>query len=384
MSSVLLLTDADVFAGTERHILDLALALRDAGVEPTIGCPEPSPLAEAAASDNLPMLLVGLPGQPKGGRADWATLHRLRAAFRRDAFSVVHVHNGRSAFIAALAGAGKRLPMVMTQHFLNPARTTRKGLRGMCSRIAHGWLESRIAHHIAISQAVESASISAGIADTAKIQVVHNGIRLPERAEPQAVLDPDPWFAEGGPRIFCAARAEPEKDLATLVASMRALQRMVPTARCIIAGGGRQLESLREMAAKPSNDGTSVQEPNVRLIGFRRDVADWMSAADIFVLPSPAEPFGLVLLEAMSSGLPVIASSGGAAPEIVQDQTTGLLFTPHDAAQLAERLRMSIPFPEVRKRMGDAAQQRFQSCFTTQRMAAETASVYRDLLLLGA
>ena len=378
MSSVLLLTDADVFAGTERHILDLALALRDAGVEPTIGCPEPSPLAEAAASDNLPMLLVGLPSQPKGGRADWATLHRLRAAFRRDAFSVVHVHNGRSAFIAALAGAGKRLPMVMTQHFLNPARTTRKGLRGMCSKIAHGWLESRIARHIAISQAVESASISAGIADTAKIQVVHNGIRLPERAEPQAVLDPDPWFAEGGPRIFCAARAEPEKDLATLVASMRALQRMVPTARCIIAGDGQQLESLREMAAKPSNDGTSVQEPNVRLIGFRRDVADWMSAADIFVLPSPAEPFGLVLLEAMALGKPIVACAAGGPCEIVDSGKTGILVPPKSPSAMAQALATLAADPNLRHSMGQAGYRRYQEMFTAQRMAERIAGVYRE------
>jgi glycosyltransferase involved in cell wall biosynthesis len=378
MPSVLLLTDADVFAGTERHILDLALALRDAGVEPTIGCPEPSPLADAAASEGLPVLLVGLPGQPKGGRADWATLRRLRAAFRRDAFSVVHVHNGRSALIAALAGAGERLPIVMTQHFLSPARTTRQGVRSMCSRLAHSWLESRIAGHIAISEAVCSASIAAGIADPAKIQVVPNGIRMPERVDPQAVLDSEPWFAEGSPRIFCAARAEPEKDLATLIAAMRELQRMVPTARCIIAGGGRLLESLRETVSKPIDQGSHSHEPNVRLLGFRSDVANWMSAADIFVLPCPVEGFGMVLVEAMALGKPIVACAAGGPCEIVDSGKTGFLVPPKSPAAMAQALATLASDPMLRQSMGQAGYQRYQEMFTAKYMAERIAGVYRD------
>jgi glycosyltransferase involved in cell wall biosynthesis len=378
--NVLILTDADVFAGTERHIFDLAVALLEAGVEPTIGCPESSPLAEAAASENLPILQVGVSGQPKGGRADWATLRRLRSAFRRNAFSVVHVHNGRSAFIAALAGAGKRLPMVMTQHFLSPARTTRKGVRGVCSKLAHGWLESRISRHIAISQAVRSASISAGIADPAKIQVVLNGIRKPQRVDSNAVLEANSWFADGSPRIFCAARAEPEKDLATLVAAMQELRVSVPNARCVIAGGGQQLESLREMAAKPINDGSCLQEPNVQLLGFRQDVANWMSAADIFVLPSPAEPFGLVLLEAMAVGKPIVACAAGGPCEIVDSGQTGFLVPPKSPSAMAEALATLAADPNLRQSMGQAGYRRYQEMFTAKTMAEQIAGIYQEVL----
>ena len=109
-----------------------------------------------------------------------------------------------------------------------------------------------------------------------------------------------------------------------------------------------------------------------------------MSACDIFVLPAPAEPFGLVLIEAMALGKPVIAAAAGGPLEIVADGETGLLFEPGNAASLAQAIKRLLADPELRQRMGKAGRKRYEEHFTARRMAekmqeAYTRSVHKNL-----
>ena len=104
-----------------------------------------------------------------------------------------------------------------------------------------------------------------------------------------------------------------------------------------------------------------------------------MAAADIFAMPSLGEPFGLVFLEAMAMQLPVVALDSGGAPEVVDDGVTGLLVEPGDTDGLTRRLLALLEDPERRQQMGAAGRQRVEALFTTPRMAADTATVYRRL-----
>jgi glycosyltransferase involved in cell wall biosynthesis len=372
---ILQLTDADVFAGTERLMLELSASLADHGVQATLGCPPVSPLAERGPTEKIPIFPVGLPRQPKGGRADATTIQRLRKAFREKQFDIVHVHNGRSALIAALAGAGKTVPMVMTQHFLSPARTTRRGLRGWASRRLHTWLQTRITRHSAISEAVRQAAIAAHIAHPDQIEVVYNGIRPPSVPSTSLVRQREAWIAEADPFIFCAARAEPEKDLPTLIEAFQRIAHDFPRAQCAIAGTGRELDALRTTI-----ENSGIAPGRLRLLGFRSDVAELMAACDLFVLPAPAEPFGLVLLEAMALGKPVIACDAGGPPEIVARNVSGLLVPPRSPAAFAEALATLCRDRELRQRMGETGHARFQQHFTADRMAAQFANFYRAIL----
>ncbi len=375
---VLQLTDADVFAGTERLVLELSASLERQGVTATIGCPPISPLADRAASEGIAILPVGIPHQPKGGRADATTVRRLRAALRQRAFDLVHVHNGRSAFIAALAGAGRAVPMVMTQHFLSPARTTRRGWRGWFSKQVHGWLGRRIVRHVAISEAVRQAAIAAGIAAPEAIEVILNGIRPPAAGNAKKLAERERWVGQAKPLIFCAARAEREKDLPTLIEAMRLVVASQPQAQCAVAGSGRDLETLRQLTVEA---GLSEK---FHWLGFRDDVADWLSAADIFVLPSVAEPFGLSIVEAMACGKPVVACKAGGPPEIVADGVSGILVPPQSPKEMAAALASLAGDAAWRQRMGEAGRERFQQVFTADRMAQEMAALYRRVVTADA
>src|SRR4051812_4058273 len=113
---VLLFTDADVFAGTERHMLDLAQGLRDEGVKVTIACPKPAILADYAVAHGFPVLTI-----QKGGLIDWPAIRILRRLLKSGHIDVVHAHNGRTALSAALAvHLARQGRCVQTQHFLEP------------------------------------------------------------------------------------------------------------------------------------------------------------------------------------------------------------------------------------------------------------------------
>src|SRR3954469_3982523 len=121
---VILFTDADVFAGTERHMLDLATGLRALGVAVTIACQRPGALAQRAEAADIPVMAI-----PKIGNIDRNAIHVLARLLSSGEADLIHAHNGRThiaaAFAVRKAGSGK---CVATQHFLAPARTTRTGI----------------------------------------------------------------------------------------------------------------------------------------------------------------------------------------------------------------------------------------------------------------
>jgi glycosyltransferase involved in cell wall biosynthesis len=171
-----------------------------------------------------------------------------------------------------------------------------------------------------------------------------------------------------------AARLEPEKDVASLLEAMQSVQAAHPQAVCVVAGDGSQKAALQQRIEE-----AGLQNA-VRLLGFRSDVLGLINAADIFVLPSPAEPFGLVLLEAMALGKPVIATQAGGPLEIVVPDETGVLVPPRDANALGTALCRLLEDTTAREEMGRKGRARFEATFNARRMACETIEVYRRAL----
>jgi glycosyltransferase involved in cell wall biosynthesis len=118
----------------------------------------------------------------------------------------------------------------------------------------------------------------------------------------------------------------------------------------------------------------------VRLLGFRDDVRSIMAAGDVFVLPAKAEPFGLVLVEAMALGKPVIATRAGGPLDIVVPGATGLLVEPGSSAELAEAILALLADAAEREAMGARGRERYEQVFTVDRMAGAMAAVYRQCL----
>jgi glycosyltransferase involved in cell wall biosynthesis len=365
---VALFTDADTFAGTERHVLDLATGLRRNGVQVRIACPVPSALATRSDARGMPVVPV-----QKGGLIDRTAIATLRRLLKSGEINILHAHNGRTALLSVLAArAAGTGACVMTQHFLDPHHTSLRGPRALVARMAHKAVHRRTSRFIAISEAVGRNMLDRGDAPAEKIAVVHNGMVDADRQElrPAGDVRRELGVAKDAPLVACVSRLEPEKDVRSLVSAMALVVRVRPDATCILAGDGAQREALADQARQLGLNGAA------RFLGFRTDVLSLIAACDVFVLPSTAEPFGLVLLEAMSLGKPVIATAAGGPLEIVEHGRTGLLVPASDPAALANAIEQLLGDPAQRTAMGMAGRRRFENLFTVDRMARDVIGVY--------
>jgi glycosyltransferase involved in cell wall biosynthesis len=373
---VALFTDADVFAGTERHMLDLARGLRAAGMLPSLVSPRVSVLADRAAVDGIPHIAV-----EKGGFIDRPAIRVMRGKLRSGEIDVIHAHNGRTALIAALAvKLERRGTYVLTQHFLIPSRATRTGIKGFVSNALHRWISRGAGHIIAISDASRRGIEERGESATGNVTTVPNGISAPDLAKltPPAEVRAALGIAPGRPLIVCAARLEKEKDVASLIAAMPSVVAAVPNAVCVVAGDGSE---RAERAAQIQTLGLNC---SVMLAGFREDAMSIIHAADLFVLPSLAEPFGLVLIEAMSLGKPIISTDAGGPREIVENGRTGILVPPATPDALGGAIERLLLDEKLRLSMGTNGRKRFEEHYTLPRMTAGIIETYRKALGGGA
>jgi glycosyltransferase involved in cell wall biosynthesis len=265
---------------------------------------------------------------------------------------------------------------VATQHFIEPAHVSRHGLHAFVSRVAHHWVNRQMSRFIAISEAAKAAMLARGEGAEDTISVVPNGMPLadPARFASAEKIRAELGIAPGAPLIVSVARLEREKSIETLIAAMRDVVAGEPSAVCVIAGDGAQKAALLSQIA------ASGLERAVRLIGFRNDALALMHAAAVFVLPSPAEPFGLVLIEAMSVGKPVIATRAGGPLEIVVEGETGLLVAPSAAEEMGRAILSLVRDADLRQRMGVAGHARFLEKFTVERMTRATIAAYERAL----
>ena len=203
---------------------------------------------------------------------------------------------------------------------------------------------------------------------TLKPIVIHAGIPLPEQFRVDRTTRPTPTI------IGTACRLVPLKGLLDLIRAMALLHSEFPELRLEIAGSGPQLEGLQ---GETDHLGLTNQ---VRFLGWERDLLPCFRRWSIFAVPSLEEGFCMAALEAMAAGLPVVATSVGGLPELVEDCRTGYLVPPSDVAALAARLRLLIVDPKRQAAMGAAGRERARDYFSVDRMVAETAAVYESIL----
>ncbi len=214
-------------------------------------------------------------------------------------------------------------------------------------------------------------SRSVGISER-KITRIHNGVdvrrfALGRRAAARRLLALD----ESVFVVGTVGRLDPVKDHATLLRAFEPIARADRPACLLIAGGGPMRAEIEADAARL---GISDQ---VKLLGERGDIALILEALDVFALTSIAEGISNTILEAMASGLPVVATRVGGNPELVEHGASGQLVSARDAPALAAALRAYLDDAELRRAHGAAARARAERDFSLERMAAQ----YRDLYL---
>ena len=292
-------------------------------------------------------------GEPFGFRP--GLVLRLARLFRERRIDVVHTHDERPHVYGAVAArlAGVRR-VVHTRHHGMAFRLTRRqaGLVRLASQFTDRF--------VCVSADSARQAVRHGVSPRI-VRVLHNGIDL-ARFEP-------PAFREGGP-VVTVARLSPEKDIGTLLKAAALATEEDPSLRLEIAGDGPCMAELRREATDIGLGG------RVCFHGETRDVRALLARAGLFVLPSRTEGVSLTLLEAMASGLAVVATRVGGNPEVVADGETGLLVPPGDPATLAAAVLRLRRDDAERRRMGAAGRRRVERRFDVRRMTAAYERIY--------
>lgn len=321
--------------------------------ETAVACPE-GDLAAAVRRAGIPVLTY--PGANTS--FSWQALRSLTAHMRTWRPQIAHTHGSLAGRVAA-ALAGARI--VYTKHGLAIAEEQAIQVRGagrFAKRAAVTLFADRI---VAVSAAVERALVAQG-ADPGRVRVIPGGVDLTGYRR-QAPLVPG---------VLCAlGRLQTEKGFDVLLRSMAELRGQ---ARLLLGG-----EGLLEAELPRQAESLGISDL-VEFRGFVTDVPAFMAEAGMFVLSSRSEGLGLVIVEAMAAGRPVVATRVGGVPEVVVDGETGLLVPPDDPGALAVAIRRLLADPALAARMGEAGRKRAHDQFGAGRMAALTASLYEELV----
>jgi glycosyltransferase involved in cell wall biosynthesis len=211
----------------------------------------------------------------------------------------------------------------------------------------------------------------------ALLGVVHSGIDLSRLdAVPDRALDYRREFGvpRDGPLILNVAHCADHKGQRYLVAAAPALLAHHPGARIVIAGEGELLPALQAQAAE-----LGLAE-RVLFPGFRTDVPALLRACDLFCFPSHLEGLGTSVLDALAMGCPIVSTTAGGIPEMIESGVHGLLVPPRDPAALAAGMLWMLEHPAEARAMGAAGRQRVERDFTCERTAQRTLAEYGRLL----
>ena len=343
------------WGGGEVQVLALVSVLAARGHASTVAAHPEGPLALAAAAAGARIIPLGI-----------ANHFDVRAALvlRRLApgFDVVHFHTARAHALAPLSrGRGARLVVTRRMDYV-PAG-------GPYVRFLYNRAVDAV---IAISEGVRTALIRVGVR-AERIRVVPSGIDARALAAPpaaRAAVRREWGLGDDEVAVVALGALEVRKGHAVLLAAAAGLASAAPRLRYVFCGEGRQAKALAGAAA--ALDGAA------RLVGFRRDVAACLAAADIVALPSLQEGLGVAALEAMAAGRPVVASRVGGLAEAVVHEETGLLVPPGDPTALAAALARLARDPDLRARLGAAGHARVLARYTAARMAEGTLACYED------
>ena len=354
---ILQVSSVTTFGGGERHLVDLSHALADLGHEVYAASVPGSPLwAELSFLSKDRALALSRRNYVKNAL-------RLARFVRDHDIEIVHAHAARDYHLAALAvRMASRGRLVLTRHALFPLRRINRYVLSGTSRV------------IAVSRAVAESMRRSGVIEKAKITVVHNGIDTDRFARS---------FARGGEDapvvVGTVGHLAPIKghDIFLRAAALISARRR--DVRFVVIGEDKSphmsyREFLEKLVAELGLNGS------VTMSGWRDDIPKALSSLTLFVSAARSEPFGLSIVEAMATGLPVVAAASEGALEIIEDGITGKLVPSDDTESLAAAINDLLDDPAERSRLGHNAQLAAREHYSLARMASDTEQVYREVL----
>src|SRR5271166_3651083 len=359
-----------VRGGAEEHILTLVRGLDRKTFQLHLVCS--LEVAEALHSD-LPSDIELLPlFYPAPSHVAGAA--RLGRWIRERRVQILHSHLFTGSLCASPVGWLSHVPLIIeTPHVRESWRRGWKADNFTVDRVAGRFVD----RYIAVSYANARYLIEEKGLPEKKVRVIQNGTDV-SRFNPAHVPPPGMRGELGigavDPVMLVAARLEPQKGHGVLLNAMPEVLREFPNARVLCLGDG----VLREMLEHQSRD-LSLQE-NVRFLGFRSNVTDWLALCDFTILPSFYEGLPLVAVESLAAGKAMVATAVDGTPEVIVNGRTGITVPPADPAALAAAICSLLRSPALRQRLAEQGRAFVLERFSQEQQVRETGEFYLEVL----
>lgn len=358
----------------KNHLLKLLEGLTKNGFTVETACPVNMTLFNEIAKMGIkthPIHIVG----PISPINDIVCVNQLRKIILAGEYDIVHFHGSKAGMVGRIAAFSTRCRnTVMTVHNfiiyqeVNPAKR-------LAFKYGEKILSTVTSKIITVSVALKDDLVrNFGIPEN-KIVSIYNGIDVnkftipanAKKAREKYGVNPDTVT------VGTLARMAPQKGLEYFIKAVPLIS-LKDNIKYLIAGDGPQLAFLKSLVSE-----LGLNE-KICFTGFIKNVPEFMSCLDVFVVPSIAEGLSITTIEAMTAGLPVIASRTGGLPELVKHGETGLLVEPRDPVELAKAISKLLTDRTKRHMMGSCAKRKALEMFSHETMVSETCRLYDEII----
>jgi D-inositol-3-phosphate glycosyltransferase len=375
--------------GQNVHVAELAAGLvrqgHDVVVYTRLDSPDLRPRVATGAGYDVVHVPAG-PPVPLPKDELWAHMPEFaQQLWRRlpaDLPDLLHAHFWMSAWAAIQVSEPLRLPVLVTFHALGSVKRRHQGPSDTSppERIATEALIGGTCDHIIATCRDEVGELARLGVRRDRTSVVPCGVDV-EHFTPGPGGNTQWKLSRSAPfRLVSAGRLVPRKGVGSVVEAMSEL----PDVELVIAGGDGPADAASN-SERERLDMLARQHggsDRIRFVGrmSRGQMADLLRSADVVVCTPWYEPFGIVPLEAMACGVPVVGSAVGGLLDSVADGRTGILVPPRDPVAIARAVRSLLDSPEQRAAFGRAGRERALALYTWDRVAASTAQIYTRVM----
>jgi len=372
MISVLYLVDNLGPGGSQRYVAELAKHAASFGVRPYVcSAKEGGVFHEELLREGTPLFFA--PFKKLYGPDGFRALSTIISYIRTQRIDVVHTFQTNANILGTMAARITGRRVITTRRDMGDF-----GMRGSPRLASFETLViNRLAHRIIANSraAMEAARESEGI-PFEKLGCIYNGIDCGRfRFEPER----GPWRRALGvsERASCVfgivAGHRPVKSVDTAIRAFSRVRKSYPDSVLLLVGGGPERPVLEALVKKLDLEDSAL------FFGPREDVENLLPAFDVFLNSSRSESFSNAILEAMASGLPVVATKVGGNPESVLDEVTGFLVPAGDPVSMGAAMEKLASDPLLRNRMGQAGMDRVHALFSKEHSFLELEKLYRSL-----
>ncbi len=370
--------------GPALHVAYLSAGLAERGYETTLvaGSLAPGEGSMAYVAEDLGVRIVKLDALSReiSPVRDAISVVRLARLIRELRPQILHTHTAKAGTVGRLAAllAGDARPPIVVHTFHGHVLHGYFGpLKSRAFRLLERLLARVTTRLIAVSPQVRDDLVSLGVAPAEMFSVVRLGIELGERVQTQV--------AGGDTRARLGIT--PGRFVVGWVGRMTGVKRTDDVLESLARLRERGIDAVLVMIGDgPDRDAVEQRASELGIVrhcyflGYQEDVSGWYRAFDALILPSANEGTPVVVIEALASGCPVVATSVGGVPDVVREGVDGFLVPAGDVEALAERLALLASEPELRDRMGEAGRESVPSRYVVERLVGDIDDLYRSLL----